>query len=310
MNLTKNINFLFLLIFISCKTVSIEKKINMNWTEFDLDMPHGISIYQGQNNKLPLKAWVAIINLNSDQLFVDILSSNDKDGKETPMQFIENHNSLIVINGGFFNSKKNPAQHVGLLKTNGFLEEPASHSIIRDSERYFITRGAFGISKNGIPDIAWCSTKNDTIYEWNRPHKNRPGFPNKKIDFNIGTPWDMYEALHAGPVLIKDGDIDITVEDEVFFNTSVAGIQPRSAVGYTKNNKLILMIVDGRQIDSRGVYLEELAIMMKEFNCIEALNLDGGGSSAMIADSRLLNRPSGLTAQREIMSAIAINYRN
>ena len=49
--------------------------------------------------------------------------------------------------------------------------------------------------------------------------------------------------------------------------------------------------------------------MMKDFKCIEALNLDGGGSSAMVADSRLLNRPSGRTTQREVMSAIGIFYK-
>ena len=53
-----------------------------------------------------------------------------------------------------------------------------------------------------------------------------------------------------------------------------------------------MMVVDGRQADSRGVYLEELAIMMMEFNCDEAINLDGGGSSCMVADNRLLNRPA------------------
>jgi exopolysaccharide biosynthesis protein len=87
-----------------------------------------------------------------------------------------------------------------------------------------------------------------------------------------------------------------------------AGVQPRSAIGYTKNNELILMVIDGRQPESRGVYLEELALMMNEFNCIEALNLDGGGSSAMVADSRLLNRPGGRTYQREVMSAVGIFY--
>ena len=280
----------------------------MNWTDFDLDMPNGITIFQGENNIIPLKAWVAMIDLNNDNIQAKILSSNDKDRKETPMQFVENTNSLIVINGGFFNSEKSPVQHVGLLMTDGKLEEPASHSIYRDSEKYYITRGAFGLDKDGMPDIAWCSTKNDSIFEWERPLKNRPGYPNQEIDFKLSKHWNINEGFHAGPVLISNGEIDITVEDEVFFNTPVAGIQPRSAIGYTKNNHLVLMVVDGRQIDSRGVYLEELAIMMNEFNCVEAINLDGGGSATMIADSRLLNRPVGLSSQREIMSAIGIYF--
>jgi exopolysaccharide biosynthesis protein len=47
---------------------------------------------------------------------------------------------------------------------------------------------------------------------------------------------------------------------------------------------------------------------MQQFECIEVLNLDGGGSSAMVADSRLLNRPAGRIHQREVMSAIGIFY--
>ncbi len=64
-------------------------------------------------------------------------------------------------------------------------------------------------------------------------------------------------------------------------------------------------MVDGRQTESRGVDLTELAIIMKDLGCVEALNLDGGGSSSMVANGILLNRPSGGTL-REVMSAIAI----
>ncbi len=118
----------------------------------------------------------------------------------------------------------------------------------------------------------------------------------------------MREGIHGGPVLIHDGKINITVEEEAFFNTPIAGVQPRSAIGYTKDNQLIMLVVDGRQQESRGVYLEELAMIMQKFECIEVLNLDGGGSSAMVADSRLLNRPAGRIHQREVMSAIGIFY--
>ena len=120
----------------------------------------------------------------------------------------------------------------------------------------------------------------------------------------------MSEAVHAGPVLITDGKINITTEEEVFFNTPIAGVQPRSAIGYTKNGELIIMVVDGRQADSRGVYLEELALLMSQFHCLEAMNLDGGGSSAMVVNRELINRPSGLFLQREVMSAIGVYHQD
>ena len=56
-------------------------------------------------------------------------------------------------------------------------------------------------------------------------------------------------------------------------------------------------------------FRNDVWIMMSEFDCQEAINLDGGGSSAMVAESRLLNRPVGRTSQREVMSAIGIFYK-
>jgi len=281
----------------------------MNWGKFNLDLPNGIEIFEGFNEQIPLKAWAAVVDLNNQNLKVKILSSNDFDRCETPQQFLNNHkNARLVINGGYFVRAKNPTKHVGLLKTDGKLEEAASHSVYRDGIRYYINRGAFGIMDDGKVDISWCSTKNDSIFSWDYPLDNRPGYPVDSLSFNNSRFWDVSHALHAGPVLINNKKINVTVEEEVFFNTPVAGVQPRSAIGYTDDNKIIMMVVDGRQQVSRGVYLEELAILMEQFNCVEALNLDGGGSSAIVADDRLINRPAGRSSQREIMSAIAIFY--
>jgi|TARA_B110000495_G_scaffold58773_1_gene49841 hypothetical protein len=307
--LKQSILFILAILF-ACEPAVRQKEIQMNWHEFDLDLPNGIVIYSGTNKSMPLNAWVATVDLNQVQISVNVLSSTDKDRKESPLQFMENSGARIILNGGYFLMDHQPAQHVGLLKTNGNLEEAASPSVIRDQSRYFINRGAFGIKNDGTVDIAWCSTKNDSIFEWDAPLQNRPGLPQDSLHFQTAKFWDVKDAFHAGPVLINDGKINVTVEQEAFFNTPIAGVQPRSAIGYTKDNVLILMVVDGRQVDSRGVYLEELALLMNQFNCIEALNLDGGGSSAMVADSRLLNRPGGLTLQREIMSVIGIFYNN
>ena len=282
----------------------------MNWTRMESNFPEGIDVFYGINEDIPLKAWVAKVDLSLSNIKVNILSSNDFDRRETLSQFSENYKANILLNGGYFIIDKIPSLHVGLLKTNNFLEEPASHTIFRDGLRYFINRGAFGIKKDGLVDIAWCSTKNDSIFEWKRPLENRPGYPVDSLNFSNATHWDIMDGIHGGPVLINEGKINITVEEEVFFNTPIAGVQPRSAIGYTKDNQLIMMVVDGRQKDSRGVYLEELAILMKQFDCFESLNLDGGGSSAMIVEEQLMNKPSGRTIQREVMSAIGIFYHD
>ena len=99
--------------------------------------------------------------------------------------------------------------------------------------------------------------------------------------------------------------IRITTSEEVFLGTSIPKTHPRTAVGYTKNGKLIIMVVDGRQLISRGVTLEELAVLMLNLNVVEAIILDGGGSSTLVVNNILINRPAGGTTEREVMSAIA-----
>ena len=87
----------------------------MNWTEFDLDMPEGIVVLKGENKKIPLKAYVAKIDMNIPGMQIRVLSSSDKDRKNTPMEFLNETGARIILNGGYFISDKDPAQHVGLL---------------------------------------------------------------------------------------------------------------------------------------------------------------------------------------------------
>ena len=55
----------------------------MKWSSFDLDLPKGIEVYIGVNKNIPLKAWVAKIDLSQEHLSVKVLSSSDKDQRYT-----------------------------------------------------------------------------------------------------------------------------------------------------------------------------------------------------------------------------------
>ena len=127
------------------------------------------------------------------------------------------------------------------------------------------------------------------------------------LEYSQSIHWNIRDAIQAGPVLINNSKINISIENEVFFDTKIPRINPRTAAGYTSDGKLILMVVDGRQAMSRGVYLEELAIMMYDLGCTEAINLDGGKSSGIVVNGILLNKPSGTSIQREVMSAIVVS---
>ena len=304
-----NINLILTLtfLFFSCSEIKKRKNIPIQWKYLNDKSFPDIQVFEGQNKEIPIKAWYVKINLKSEKLKIKIIKSKEEDKKESPMKMMVENQSLVLINGGFFISNNKPMRHVGLLKTEGILNEPASQTVIKDSIRYYTNRGAFGVKSDGSIDISWCSTSNDSIFAWKNPFPNKPGFPYKDLNYLNSKYWDVYEALHAGPILIKDSKIRVSVEEEVFFNSPVAGVQPRSAVGYTDDNYLILIVIDGRQVNSRGVYLEELAIIMKKLGCTNALNLDGGGSSVLLVDEILMNRPYGSNSMRDIMSAISIH---
>lgn len=80
-----------------------------------------------------------------------------------------------------------------------------------------------------------------------------------------------------------------------------------TAAGVTSDGKLLLMLVDGRQRESRGAGLEELAALMVGVGAEEALNLDGGGSSSLVVNGKLLNNPTGRGREREVMTAVGVS---
>ncbi len=309
----KYINFLInillpiiFFVFFSCNRSTIHDSINMNWKLKDNSINGNINLYEGYNPDVPLRAWCVIIPSNNK---IEILVSKDEDGVDTPSRIAYKANASVVINGGYFSKGQNPMRHIGLLKSNDSLIEPASNSVFRENMRYYINRGAFGILQDNVVDISWASTRNDSIFSWESPFENRPGKP-ASINYTFSKFWNVKEALHAGPVLIFNGKIHVTSEQEVFFNTPVDGVQPRSAIGYNDSGDVIMMVVDGRQVDSRGAYLKELAMLMKQFDCLEAMNLDGGGSSSLVINGELVNKPIGLNIEREVMSFIAVISNN
>ncbi|MCI4062412.1 phosphodiester glycosidase family protein [Micromonospora sp. R77] len=85
------------------------------------------------------------------------------------------------------------------------------------------------------------------------------------------------------------------VRDGVVQPIADATLAPRTSVGFTADGrKMIMMTVDGRQVDSRGVTQTELGRMMVELGAYTALNLDGGGSSTLLA-----REPGAATVQVE-----------
>ena len=92
------------------------------------------------------------------------------------------------------------------------------------------------------------------------------------------------------PVILKDG---VVLDTEGYLDHLVAN-NPRTAVGYNDKNELVMLVVDGRSATSDGCVSKELADIMKNVGCSDALNFDGGGSSTMYCGPKLgiINNPS------------------
>ncbi|WP_378950996.1 phosphodiester glycosidase family protein [Pelosinus sp. sgz500959] len=114
-----------------------------------------------------------------------------------------------------------------------------------------------------------------------------------KITQTMGETWDKTKyVIGAGPRLVKNGSVFLTSKVEEFPSDITTGRAPRTAVGLTKDKHVILVTVDGRQQSSIGMTLLELALFMQEWGAVDAMNLDGGGSSEMVINGMVLNKPS------------------
>ncbi|MGN0031170.1 MAG: phosphodiester glycosidase family protein [Candidatus Gastranaerophilaceae bacterium] len=110
------------------------------------------------------------------------------------------------------------------------------------------------------------------------------------ISINTNPKWEnVRHIISGGPYLVKNGDVFVDVEAQKL--QSIGGRNPRSAIGYTKYNDLILVAVDGREGSSVGLTLYELAALMQSLGCVNAINLDGGGSTVMFVNGQIVNRP-------------------
>jgi exopolysaccharide biosynthesis protein len=116
----------------------------------------------------------------------------------------------------------------------------------------------------------------------------------------------VWFALGGGPRLVTRANITVTSDREQFRSDVTQGRAPRTAIGFTAEGTLLLVTVDGRQPSvSVGMTLEELAALMVELGAVEAMNLDGGGSTTMVVRDNVVNMPSN-GVERALSSALLI----
>ena len=113
----------------------------------------------------------------------------------------------------------------------------------------------------------------------------------------------VWHTLSFGPGLVDAGKaisgIDSVEIDTNVGNHSIQGNQPRTGIGMIEANHFVIVVVDGRSNGySRGMTVPEFADLFVSLGAQVAYNLDGGGSSAMVFDSSLVNNPLGKGSER------------
>lgn len=275
------------------------------------DLPEHIRVYKSASvlqNKQTI-AYIAVAD--TENATFKVLGNST--GYNTPDDFYETGKETIILNGGYFWD----GTSVSLLCRDGEILCPNSLYVWRQNGEvtYFPTKGAFAEMENGSFQVDWVYSVNGETYAYPNPAANKTGstpLPQPSSTFpEGGYIWNASNGIGGGPVLIKDGEIENTYEEELFDSESGVGPtvnNPRSAIAVTESGQLIFFVCEGRNMTEgvRGLSLEDVANVLLEIGCTDALNLDGGGSSCMLINGIETIKPSD-GQQRSVVTAVALN---
>lgn len=138
------------------------------------------------------------------------------------------------------------------------------------------------------------------------PFTTEAGFPNDESN-RTNQAFSRSEDITNGvPQLIKNGKIEITWQEEKSSKSFVETHHPRTAAAKLEDGKFLMVVVDGRSEASGGISLPDLAAFLLEQGAVDAMNLDGGGSSTMFLGGKVVNHPSDKEGERKIGDAILV----
>ena len=192
---------------------------------------------------------------------------------EPTSKIAEEHGAIAAINGDFYGFRD-----YGYVIRNGVLYRS---NYKNDTEQVF-----------AIYDDGRCET-----------------FLSKDISAQQLMDNGVIQTLSFGPALVENGVVTVQETDPDDLET-IAGRNPRTAIGMIEPLHYVFVVVDGRTRESTGYTFYELANVMLDYGCIEAYNLDGGGSSTLYFNGKVINTPTdGITVgEREVSDIVYIGY--
>jgi Phosphodiester glycosidase len=299
-------------------------------------LPNNFHVYKTTDSLegKPFVAYYAEAKLKDKNL--DFTTDTTYKRRLTPQQFFEKNNlPLLVVNGTFFSFTTN--QNLNVVIKDGEMVSYNVRSVKgkgKDSlTNIYPIRSALGITKKRNADVAWLLTDSSLQFPVQFQEKVSPGFIDPYPAIKVLTSkalydgpkyfrykkwfykeryWKMKTAIGGGPVLVQDGKIKITNNEEMMFTgKAIEDKHPRTCMGYTKDGRLIVMVIQGRFPGiAEGASLTQQAQLLVNLGCIEALNLDGGGSSCMLINGKETIKPSDKEGERAVPAVFIITNSN
>lgn len=107
---------------------------------------------------------------------------------------------------------------------------------------------------------------------------------------------DVQQVLSFGPALVEDGEVTVSEDEEV---SQSMQSNPRTAIAQVGTNHYLVVVSEGRTDDSQGLSLSELATVLKNHGAKTAYNLDGGGSTTLYFNGKVINQTAGGSGNSE-----------
>ena len=233
-----------------------------------------ISITLTEKTVSNTQVYIADITVSSAEYLKTALAQNTYGTNVTAKTSVTaaNNNAILAINGDYYG-----ANSTGYVIRNGV--------VYRDTVREDSSNGDLAIYKDGSFKI---------IYE-------------DEISAEQLVKDGVVNLLAFGPSLVENGEIVVNTNSEV--GQSMAS-NPRTAIGIIDENHYIIVVSDGRTSESQGLSLYELAEVMKSYGVKTAYNLDGGGSSTLYFNGKVINKPTtnGNISERAVSDIVYIGY--
>lgn len=286
-------------------------------------LPKTINVFRTDKlfKNRPFIAYMAVVDMSDRAISLNTDTSSGR--RLTPQAFFEkNDQPFIVVNGTFFDFATN--RNLNAVVKNGKLVSFNVHDqAMKGKDSIWVwhtTRSAIGIYKNRTADVAWLYTdssakKAKAFQQIPKPWKDSSlshelAVWEKQYAQQSAT-WKVETAIAGGPVLVQDGKTSISNNEErMFTGKAIQDLHPRTAMGYTKDGKLLILAVEGRNPKiAEGASLTDLSELFLQWGAIEALNLDGGGSSCLLINGKQTIKPSDKEGERAVPAVFIVSKK-